>query len=195
MTSAELRAVLKDASRYPRVEGYDLAPLQPLDLLDLAAHFSDPLTLRYLDFEAFEGPDQALEVIEWADDMLAGGNGVRFAIRNPDGLFLGTIGFHRVTMENARRGEIGYDLRPQWWGAGVMTTLMPAVLEYGHGVLGLHRIEAMVTDGNQRSCRLLEKHGFRREGVMRGYGWWGGAFHDEILYARLAADPVADTGR
>lgn len=192
MSPPDLRGVLKDTGLYPRVAGYDLMPLQPTDLLDLAAHFSDPLTLKYLDFEAFEGPDQALQVIEWADDMVAEGSGVRFAIRDPGGAFMGTIGFHRIAMDNARRGEIGYDLRPLWWGRGVMAALMPAILAYGHQTLGLHRIEAMVTDGNQRSCRLLERHGFRFEGLMRGYGFWGGDFHDERLYGRLAADPVRD---
>jgi RimJ/RimL family protein N-acetyltransferase len=50
----------------------------------------------------------------------------------------------------------------------------------------------MVTPGNDRSRRLLERQGFLREGVLRDYAFWNGRFWDQIVYSRLASDPPAD---
>ena len=69
-----------------------------------------------------------------------------------------------------------------------MTEVLPAMLGFGYGVLDLHRIEALVTVGNERSCRLLERHGFQREGLLRDHGFWRGRYWDQIAYARLRAE-------
>jgi ribosomal-protein-alanine N-acetyltransferase len=67
-----------------------------------------------------------------------------------------------------------------------MAEVLPAVLNYGFGALGLHRIEAIVTPGNVASAALLEAHGFQLEGTLRGYARWKGRFWDQWLYARIA---------
>jgi RimJ/RimL family protein N-acetyltransferase len=38
---------------------------------------------------------------------------------------------------------------------------------------------------NERSWRLLERHGFEREGLLRDHGFWRDAFQDTYLYSRL----------
>ena len=62
------------------------------------------------------------------------------------------------------------------------------VVGYGFATLGLHRLEATVTPGNAASVALLERNGFRREGLLRGHGYWKGAFQDVELFARLSSD-------
>ena len=101
---------------------------------------------------------------------------------------MGTCGFNSLRFERGRRGEIAYDLGVAWWGRGVMAKIMPALVDFGFRGLGLHRLEALVTPGNDRSCGVLERHGFLREGVLRGYGYWKGRWHDQILYSRLLDD-------
>ena len=44
--------------------------------------------------------------------------------------------------------------------------------------------------GNTASDRVLEKAGFRLEGVQRQKAWFQNAFHDWRLFGRLAADPL-----
>ena len=51
--------------------------------------------------------------------------------------------------------------------------------------MDLNRIHACPWAENVASVRLLEKLGFRREGVLREEHWEEGAFHDEALYALL----------
>ena len=53
-----------------------------------------------------------------------------------------------------------------------------------------------MTPGNARSCRLLERHGFNREGVLRDYGYWKGRFlrPDHLRPARVVVTPARGHG-
>ncbi|MFC4427103.1 GNAT family N-acetyltransferase [Deinococcus navajonensis] len=86
------------------------------------------------------------------------------------------------------RAELGYWLGVPFWRQGYASETVPAVLKFGFDLLNLHRIQATVFPGNPASARVLEKAGFCREGLLRGYARKGGTFHDLILYARLRCD-------
>lgn len=171
-----------------RTARFVLAPLGRDDTDAVLAHFGDPRVTEYLDIHPLAGRSDARDVIDWAEALRLSGSGLRWAIRDDKGGFVGTCGFHLMTFERGRRAEIGYDLGRTWWGRGAMDEVMPAALAFGYGVLGLHRIEAMVTPGNVHSCDLLERHGFLREGILRDYGFWKERFWDQILFARMATD-------
>ena len=163
-----------------------LDPLDWGDAPDVLAHFADPEVIAFLDIEALEDLDEAEGIIAWARTVRAEGQGVRWAIRDRAGAFAGTCGFNAIHRLRGRRGEIAYDLARAWWGRGVMDEIMPLLFDFGYRRLGLHRLEAMVTPGNDRSCRLLERHGFQCEGLLRDYGYWRGRFWDQLVYGRLA---------
>jgi ribosomal-protein-alanine N-acetyltransferase len=166
--------------------------LRPLDLDDLDAlfvHFADPKVTEFLDIAPLIGRSDARDIIDWAQMVRSNGQGLRWAIREQTGGFVGTCGFHLMTFQRGRRAEIGYDVSPAWWGRAVMDEVLPAALAFGQTSLGLHRIEAMVTPGNRFSSALLERHGFQREGVLRDYGFWKDRFWDQILFSRLVNDP------
>jgi ribosomal-protein-alanine N-acetyltransferase len=184
MTPEAVSAVLDGPCRLD-IAGYVLAPLCDADIDEVFAHFSDPQVTEFLDIEPVEARFQTWDVIDWAEGVRAAGTGVRWSIRDGEGVFLGTCGFHRLTYLQARRGEIGYDLGVAHWGRGVMRQILPALLAFGYGLLDLHRIEALVTPGNARSCQLLERHGFEREGLLKGYGQWRGRYWDQMLFAAI----------
>ncbi|MGH6965658.1 MAG: GNAT family N-acetyltransferase [Phenylobacterium sp.] len=167
---------------------FDLAPLQPSDRQDLFAHFSDPATVEFMDIAPMTDIAEADETIAWTTRLLDEDAGLRWAIRDRDGGFAGTIGFNSLVREHGSRGEIGYDVVRARWRQGVMGGVLPVVLDHGFAGLGLHRIEATVTPGNAASVALLTRHGFRREGLLRGHGHWKGAFQDVEMFARLAGD-------
>ena len=169
-------------------ERFDLAPLEPNDRQDLFAHFSDPATVEFMDIAPMTAISEADETIAWATGLLEGDAGLRWAIRDRAGAFAGTIGFNSLVREHGSRGEIGYDVVRARWRQGVMGEVLPVVLDYGFASLGLHRIEATVTPGNAASIALLQRHGFRHEGLLRGHGHWKGGFRDVELFARLAGD-------
>jgi RimJ/RimL family protein N-acetyltransferase len=100
---------------------------------------------------------------------------------------IGAIGLHEHDALGAR-AELGYWLRSDVAGRGLMTEAAAAVVDFGFEVLGLHRIQLRAAPGNAASTRVAEKVGFRREGLMRDSGRGEAGWHDESLYGMLATD-------
>ncbi len=169
------------------VGAFDLRPLAPADAPGLLAELADPAVTEFMDIDPLTQIDEAEAIIAWAQNQRSLGAGVRWAIRErATSAFVGSCGFNAIVLERGRRGEIAYDLGRAWWGRGAMAAILPALIDFGFGRLGLHRLEAMVSPGNDRSCRLLERHGFTREGHLAGYGYWKSAWQDVIVYGRVA---------
>jgi ribosomal-protein-alanine N-acetyltransferase len=84
-----------------------------------------------------------------------------------------------------RHAEIGYCLARPYWRQGIATEGLRCILAYGFGPMDLNRVHACPWAENVASVRLLEKLGFRCEGMRREEYWADGAFHDEALYGLL----------
>ena len=100
-----------------------------------------------------------------------------------------------LTVSNVRRGvaqagTLGYWMGRPYAGQGFMREAVAAVCEHLHGAQGLHRIEAATIASNARSVALLERCGFRCEGVARAYLKIDDRWQDHLLYARIKGDPV-----
>jgi [ribosomal protein S5]-alanine N-acetyltransferase len=67
-----------------------------------------------------------------------------------------------------------------------MTEAMAAILTYAFAELGLHRIEAVVDDVNERSKGLLRKLGFTHEGTLRQRFYFRDRFWDEHYFGLLS---------
>lgn len=105
-----------------------------------------------------------------------------------DGEVVGLIGLH-TWQRHHRRAELGYDMAVSRWGQGIAGEAARAVIDYGFTTMKLHRIEAHTIADNDRSVRLLERLGFRREGTRREYSLEDDlTFHDSAVYGLLAAD-------
>lgn len=180
------RAVLDREPLELAAGDFRLTPLAPSDAADLLALFGDPRVVEFMDIDPLTDLAGARDIIDWASEQRARGAGVRWAIRKPgEAGLVGTCGYNVLELDRGRRGEIAYDLAQAHWGRGIMSQVMPVVMAFGYGPLGLRRIEAMVTEGNAPSCRLLERHGFKREGLLRDHAYWKGRFWNQLIYARL----------
>ena len=100
---------------------------------------------------------------------------------------IGTIGLYLYSEKN-KRAELGYDLAREHWGNGYMTEAVSEVIRYGFIELGLNRIEATVDTRNTNSYRLLERVGFKREGLLRQRHHYGSSYQDELFYGLLKTD-------
>ncbi len=98
-----------------------------------------------------------------------------------------------VTLCNIRRGvtqscTLGYWIGAQYAQQGYMSAAVRAVVPFVFDSLELHRLEAACLPANMASIRLLEKTGFKREGLARRYLRINGVWQDHLLYALLDSD-------
>jgi ribosomal-protein-alanine N-acetyltransferase len=99
-----------------------------------------------------------------------------------------------LTLCNVRRGvtqscTLGYWVGAKYANQGYMTSAVRAVVPFVFDSLELHRLEAACLPTNAASMRLLERTGFKREGLARRYLRINGAWQDHLLYALLDSDP------
>lgn len=80
------------------------------------------------------------------------------ALKNKSEL-IGTICLWNFS-ENNTIAEVGYDLSPEFHGKGIMSEALNLIIDFGFNRLELNKIEAFTHCKNERSKRLLEKHGF-----------------------------------
>jgi ribosomal-protein-alanine N-acetyltransferase len=108
---------------------------------------------------------------------------------------VGTIGLHTISEVN-RSAEIAYDFAPTHWGRGLASKVCEAVTTWSFDEHNLHRIQATVLVGNQRSERVLARCGFQHEGLLRGYRMVRGSPGDFNIFSRLSTDkPDAGPGQ
>ncbi len=91
-------------------------------------------------------------------------------------------------MKHHYKAAIGYELSPEYWYQGFMTEVIEKIVEYGFHHLELNRIEAFVEPKNVGSRRVLEKTGFREEGVLKEHYYWRNSFVDNVVFALLKND-------
>ncbi|MDO8901945.1 MAG: GNAT family protein [Phenylobacterium sp.] len=97
---------------------------------------------------------------------------------------VGSIALHLRDIPNATV-EMGYVLRRDLWGLGLVTEAGRAMIDMGFGVLGLHRIVASCDVRNIGSYRVMEKLGLRREGRLRKDRKIAAEWRDTYVYALL----------
>lgn len=83
------------------------------------------------------------------------------------GSFVGVCGMFNINWEN-ESGEIGYWLNPKYARQGFMTEATNAVTNEFLN-MGFKRIIILANPENIASCKVAEKCGFEREGIMRSY--------------------------
>jgi ribosomal-protein-alanine N-acetyltransferase len=83
---------------------------------------------------------------------------------------------------------IGYWMGERFANRGHMSAAVSALSPFAFTALRLHRLEAACLPHNRASMRLLEKVGFRREGLARGLVCINGRWQDHIVFALLSED-------
>ncbi|MDF2698636.1 MAG: GCN5-related N-acetyltransferase [Haloplasmataceae bacterium] len=92
--------------------------------------------------------------------------GVFSIINNENNKMIGTIGLHRYDVKN-NTVEIGYVLNPAYWGNGIMLEACIAIIKWCFESLNIYRLEVGHYEFNYQSRRVIEKSGFKLEGVSR----------------------------
>ena len=112
--------------------------------------------------------------------------GIRWGITiKGDERLIGSAGFYKWNQPERYQAEMGYDLDPAFWGRGMMTEALTAIIQYGFDKMGLHRIEVLIPHDNNRSQNLVKRLGFTREGVLRDHYFVEGRFSDDVIFSLL----------
>ena len=114
------------------------------------------------------------------------GNGYVFMVaeRERPATFVGKIALNGI-MRGAMHGAyLGYWMAEDAQGRGMITEALTVVLDFAFGTANLHRVQAAIMPRNERSLRVIEKLGFRREGYAERYLQIAGKWEDHILFAK-----------
>ena len=156
----------------------------------LFAIHSDPLVMRYWSTPPWESIDAAHALIARSIAALKDGEYFQFGIEHRgEGRLVGKCAIFDLAPQ-CRRAEIGYGLARQDWGCGYAREALSALLRFGFEALDLNRVEADVDPRNLRSLRVLERLGFKNEGVLRERWIVGGEVSDSAIYGLLKRDFV-----
>ncbi len=112
-----------------------------------------------------------------------------FAIRPADtGEIAGRITLSQVFRRSFQNCYLGYWVAEEHNGRGYATQAVELAVGHAFGELGLHRVQANVMTKNPRSARVLEKAGFRREGLALRYLQIAGRWEDHDMFAITAEE-------
>jgi ribosomal-protein-alanine N-acetyltransferase len=165
------------------------------DWPDVLAYQTDPLYLRY--YEWTERTPEAVQ--EFVHTFLAQQREqprTKFqlaVVLRSTGQLIGTCGT-RMERADAHEADIGYELSPLHWGHGYATEAAGAIVKFGFGELGLHRIWSWCIADNAGSSRVLEKLGMRLEGRLREKEYFKERWWDTLLFAILDYEWRAQQG-
>jgi ribosomal-protein-alanine N-acetyltransferase len=163
------------------------------DVTEFHALLSIPEVTRFNNWPDAPNKTRVEGSLRWMAKVHASGKGCAWIIEVAGSKAIaGAIRFNRFE-KKWRCGEIGYELHPDYWGKGLMTEAVRAVVGCGHQTFRLNRIDAWTLPGNAASDRVLEKSGFRHEGTLRQKAWFKGAFHDFRIFGRVADDAISPT--
>ena len=101
-----------------------------------------------------------------------------------DELLVGSIGFIVLDSPN-RKAELGYWVREEMQGKGIITRSCSKLIDYGFRQLALNKVSVKVPSNNSKSAAIPERLGFQKEGVLRQELFIGGRFHDVHLFSLL----------
>jgi ribosomal-protein-alanine N-acetyltransferase len=180
-----------DFSSFPALvtERLFLREMTPKDVNALLMLFGNPEVVKFIGMQPIKNIEQANEWLKWMGGFFAAKDGLRWGItlQDADATFVGSAGLHRWNKE-AQYAKIGCDIAYKFWGNGYGQEAMREIIEFGWEQMKLNRIEAEIVSGNEGSVHVMEKLGFKREGLLRQRLLKGGKFYDVLIYSVLRSE-------
>lgn len=148
---------------------------------------SDPAVTRWFSWGPYERLDQPEAYIASLEGKRERGELLDFLVVHPEAGAIGVTGLSELATRD-RRATVGTWFGREWWGTGVNRESKALIAALAFRALGLDRLTAWANTRNGRSQTALERVGFRREGVLRGWHRHGDARHDVVVFGMLRED-------
>ena len=148
---------------------------------------SDPEVTRWFSWGPYSSEAEARSYLARLPAQRERGEHLDLVVEHLDAGPIGITGLGELAVRD-RRAVIGSWLGRAWWGTGANREAKALMCHLAFELLGLDRVGAYSNVEHARSQRALERIGFRREGVLRGYHRHGGRALDVVVFGLLRAD-------
>ncbi len=168
-----------------KCKNFTLRPYRKSDAKSLAKNINDRIISRNMSRVPY--PYTLKMARQWLKKTIA-----EYRKKKPKDLILtidinsevaGGIGLNKI--ETGHKAGIGYWLAKPYRGKGIMTRAVKAMVKFGFNEFKLRRIEAKVFLFNKKSAKVLERAGFKLEGILRKNTKKGKQYLDTYLYAKV----------
>lgn len=167
-----------------------LTPYRPADAETMNRWAADPVLCHFGD-DCAAAPETIEQTRAYIDKVIAEADDSirRWAVRrSADDQLIGYCMAAFIDRHN-RRCRVGLTIGDRdSWGLGYGREALAALVRHCFEDLGLNRIGAEIFAFNERSIRLFERAGFKREGTVRQSVLKDGRYQDELLYGLLRGE-------
>ena len=171
---------------FVRTERLILRRFTAADAEAFAAYRSDPDIARY---QSWDAPLPLSEAVQKVEEFTQGDPAApgwfQYAV-DLDGVLIGDLGLNLD--ENLMQAELGFTLASAYQGRGYATEAVRGLLDDVFIERKLHRVSAECDARNTASARLLERVGFKQEGLRLSNSWFKGEWTDDLLFGLLRSD-------
>lgn len=144
-----------------------LRPVTVDDIPHIFRLMGDPKVTKYLGRHPLDTLEDAVATVEKYITQFEEQRGMVWTIINRDHqTFMGTCLLFGLIKAHYR-AEIGYALLPDAWGKGIMSEVLPIVIDFAFTSMHLHSLFGQIDPANDASRHLLEKFGFVQEAYFR----------------------------
>lgn len=159
--------------------------IKDADIADLLGMNQDDDVLRFLPYPKWQSLEDGMAWLGRMRKVEAAGTGVQLVmVDKATAKAVGACLLFRYDVASSR-AEIGFVMAREYWGKGVMTEALSAVIGHAFAVRGLRRLEAEANPQNTASCRILERIGFTAEGLLRKRWVAKGSAYDTRMFGLL----------
>ena len=157
--------------KFPELYGkrIKLGQLSLSGLEEMYEYSKNPLLYKYLEFEPQKSIEETREYLKKLLKRSEAENAHYWFIRLVESKkIVGTFGVHDIDFRK-QNAEISYGISPDYWGKGYFKEVLKVALDYLFSECGFYRVHATTRSDNLPSIKGLEKIGFQKEGILRGY--------------------------
>ncbi|WJG08597.1 GNAT family protein [Aliiglaciecola sp. LCG003] len=102
------------------------------------------------------------------------------------GKLVGCISAQVGSFEYYRSAELGYWIGQEYWNKGIATSAVKQFSDRLFSTTHIVRLFVSVVSLNTASIRVLEKNGFRSEGIRKSASYKNNQFFDECVLAKIS---------
>jgi len=157
------------------------------DAAALFEHASDPEVTRWFSWGPYSSEAEARAYLARLPAQRRQGQHLDLVVEHLEAGPIGITGLGELAPRD-RRAVIGSWLGRDWWGTGANGETKALMCHLAFRLLGLDRVGAYSNVEHARSQHALERIGFHREGVLRGYHRHGDRALDVVIFGLLRAD-------